>query len=224
MGLFFLIRTQISLHGRSGWRLWLWSGSPRRWGCGPQSLCSRSQSLLWSPHHLSETGCPRSAGFLLCTLLPPVNTRKHTRAQISMKPLKIHWKKKNKKHPSGSKAVNMVCNLHVKCIILYCIEAIHDAFITHFTFFIAHFFSCMNTQCSRRGAIKRKKGNIWTSALKAGWQEDNYSVSVTFPTKTQSVICGFLSACFYYCCTVARIQAAVSCWSILTTTYIHFDI
>lgn len=172
-------------------------------------LRNRMSKVCWIPALYTFTTCKHTQTHMC--------TNQHEATQNSLK-------KKKKKHPSCSKAVNMVCNLHVKCIILYCIEAIHDAFITHFTFFIAHFFSCMNTQCSRRGAIKRKKGNIWTSALKAGWQEDNYSVSVTFPTKTQSVICGFLSACFYYCCTVARIQAAVSCWSILTTTYIHFDI
>lgn len=70
-----LIDTQCSSRGRSGWRLWLWSGSPRQWGSGRQSLDSRSRSLWWIPHHLSGTGCLTSAGSPLCTHSPPRNNR-----------------------------------------------------------------------------------------------------------------------------------------------------
>lgn len=87
----FLINTQISLRGRSDWRPWLWSGSPRRWECDPQSLCLRSRSSLSSPHHLSETKCPRSAGFLLCTLSPPDHTRVHKTWKISGKNALRHF-------------------------------------------------------------------------------------------------------------------------------------
>lgn len=65
-----------SLHGKSGWRAWLWFGSPRQWGFGLQSPCSRSRSWSQTPHHLWETGCPRSAGCLLCTISPPGRQQK----------------------------------------------------------------------------------------------------------------------------------------------------